>query len=142
MAYVILNNGNFFRVAKTEADKNDINLADRVKTIVDISDDDFNSYTTNQKKINISNGNVSFSDIPETEKFNYDEASLKIHFNNFKNLAQRYIKRNPGKQLATQLQDYINYLNTVDTASLTYPLQWEKYCFDNSITFFHKNQIG
>ena len=79
MAFVILNNGNFFRIAKTETDINDINIPEQFKTVVDISDDNFNSYVTNQKIISVDEGNVVFSDEPawcHEQKFFEDDRFL------------------------------------------------------------------
>jgi hypothetical protein len=143
MAFVILNNGNFFRIAKTQSDINDINIPEQFKTVVDISDDDFVSYVTNLKESFVTDENVSFSDYPSTGIIAHEnESVLKAHFDTFKELATLYTENNSGKQLATEIQNYVNYLNTVDTSSLSYPINWEKYCHDNSITFFHKDQIG
>tara|TARA_R100001509_G_scaffold149899_1_gene108527 strand:- start:1479 stop:1910 length:432 start_codon:yes stop_codon:yes gene_type:complete len=143
MAFVLLNNGNFFRIAKTQSDINDINIPEQFKTVVDISDEDFNSYVTNQKEIIVSDGNVSFQDIPNTGRIEQTNSSdLTSHFERFKNLANLYIGNNSEKQLATQCQNYLNYLNTVDMDSLSFPLNWEKHCLDNSIVFLHKDQIG
>ena len=42
---------------------------------------------------------------------------------------------------------YANYLDTVDTSTIIPNIEtplnssWEKYCLDNSITFFHALQI-
>jgi len=142
MAFVILNNGNFFRIAKTETDINDINIPEQFKTVVDISDDNFNSYVTNQKIISVDDGNVVFSDEPETTAQCTDAEMLTNHFNIFKEVANLYINNNSERQLAVKIKEYVNYLNTVDTSSLSYPINWEKYCSENSIAFFHKDQIG
>jgi len=143
MAFVILNNGNFFRLAKTEADLNDINIPEQFKTVVNISDDDFNSYVTNIKEPIVSDGNVSFQAYPTTGIIKHEnESQLKTHFEMFKNLANLFIKNNSERQLAVQCQNYLNYLNTVDMSSLSYPINWEKHCHDNSIVFLHKDQIG
>ena len=143
MSFAVLNNGKFFRIAKTQSDVSDINIPEHVKTVVDISDDDFISYVTNLKKASVTNEDVSFSDYLPANIIEHENAGdLKSHLNSFIELATLYTERNSTKQLATKIQNYIDYLNTVDTNSLSYQINWEKYCHDNSITFFHKNQIG
>jgi len=140
MAFVILDNGQFYKISKTEADKNDINVSARTKSEVTITEAEFNSFVTNQKDIIVNNGAVSFID-----KFSstvQNEAALKEKFDNFKKEAKLYISKNQGKQLATQLQTYLGVLSQVDTSSLTYPINWEQHCVDNSITFLHEYQIG
>ena len=62
MAFVILDNGQFYKIAKTEADKNDINVSARTKAEVTITEAEFNSFVTNQKDIIVNNGAVSFID--------------------------------------------------------------------------------
>lgn len=141
MAYIILDNGQFYRTAKTEADKNDVNVSPSSKSIISVSDADHLAYITNQKRIIISDNNATFENL-ESELIKEDEASLKQHFEKITEKANLYIKNNSSKQLATGLQSYIDYLATVDTASLSYPINWEKYCSDNSIAFYHENQIG
>ena len=101
MAFVILDNNKFCKVARNETDKNDMNINPRTGSEVTISDDDFNAYVTGQKEIIVTDGNVT-----------------------------------------TQLQTYIGVLSSTDTSSLSYPINWEKHCSDNSITFLHVNQIG
>ena len=142
MAFAILQDGKFFRIAKTQSDADDVNVAEQSKTVVDISDDDFNSYVTNQKRISVDDGNVVFSDELETSPQFKDADTLKHYFNIFKEQANLYLNNNSEKQLGVKIQEYVNYLNTVDTSSLSYPINWEKYCFENSIVFFHRDQIG
>ena len=142
MAFAILQDGEFFRIAKNQSDVDDINIPEQFKTVVDISDDDFNSYVTNQKIISVDNGNVVFTDEPETSPELNDADTLKNYFNIFKEQANLYINNNSERQLAVKIKEYVNYLDTVDTSSVSYPINWEKYCFENSIAFFHKDQIG
>jgi len=140
MAFVILDNNKFSKVARNEADKNDMNTNPRTGSAVEISDDDFNAYVTNRKEIIVTEGNISYFD--GVELFSKDEDELKEKFKNFHWLARLYITKNQGTQLTTQLQNYLGVLSSTDTSSLTYPINWEKHCSDNSITFLHVNQIG
>ena len=140
MAFVILDNNKFSKVARNEADKNDMNINPRTGSEVEISDDDFNAYVTNRKEIIVTDGNVSYFD--GVELFSKDEDELKQKFKNFKWLARLYIEKNQGTQLTTQLQNYLGVLSSTDTSSLTYPINWEKHCSENSIPFLHVNQIG
>jgi hypothetical protein len=142
MAFAILQDGKFFRIAKNQSDVDDINIPEQFKTVVDISDDNFNSYVTNQKIISVDDGNVVFTDEPETSPQLNDADTLKNYFNIFKEQANLYINNNSERQLAVKIKEYVNYLDTVDTSSLSYPINWEKYCSENSISFFHKDQIG
>tara|TARA_R100000664_G_scaffold2115_1_gene5440 strand:+ start:839 stop:1267 length:429 start_codon:yes stop_codon:yes gene_type:complete len=142
MAFAILQDGKFFRIAKNQSDVDDINIPEQFKTVVDISDDNFNSYVTNQKIISVDDGNVVFTDEPETSPELNDADTLKNYFNIFKEQANLYINNNSERQLAVKIKEYVNYLDTVDTSSVSYPINWEKYCSENSIAFFHKDQIG
>ena len=140
MAFVILDNNKFCKVARNEADKNDMNINPRTGSEVNISDDDFNAYVTGVKEIIVTDGNVTFFE--GVESVSATEDDLKNKFKKFIELAKKYIEKNQGKQLTTQLQTYIGVLGQVDTSSLSYPINWEKHCSDNSITFLHVNQIG
>ena len=120
MAFVILDNNKFCKVARNEADKNDMNINPRTGSEVEISDDDFNAYVTNRKEIIVTDGNVSYFD--GVELFSKDEDELKQKFKNFKWLARLYIEKNQGTQLTTQLQNYLGVLSSTDTSSLTYPI--------------------
>jgi len=53
------------------------------------------------------------------------------------------LNNNNGNAMESQVQTYLNTLNSFDTSTITYPLEstWEKYCVDNSITFLHPLQI-
>jgi len=82
MAFVILDNNKFCKVARNETDKNDMNINPRTGSEVNVSDDDFNAYVTNRKEIIVTDGNVSYFD--GVELFSKDEDELKQKFKNFK----------------------------------------------------------
>lgn len=141
MAKILLDKGSFYVISKTDADAADANIADHVKTEINISDADFNNYVTNQTKVNISGSNATFTNL-ESELTSPDAAGLKEKFDIFTVRANDYLAGNSSKQFGIKLKSYVNYLATVDKDSLTYPINWEKYCSDNSIDFIHIDEIG
>lgn len=141
MAKILLDNGNFLVISKSDADAADTNIASHLKTEIDISDSDFNGYITNQKGVSIDGSTATFTDY-EAEPQAQDEASLQNQFDVFTSKANDYLKGNSSKQFGVRLKAYVDYLPTVDKSSLTYPINWEKHCFDNSIDFVHIHEIG
>tara|TARA_R100000900_G_scaffold133062_1_gene109675 strand:+ start:1555 stop:1980 length:426 start_codon:yes stop_codon:yes gene_type:complete len=141
MAKILLDNGNFLVISKSDADAADTNIASRLKTEIDISDSDFNGYITNQKGVSIDGSTATFTDY-EAEPQAQDEASLQNQFDIFTTRANDYLKGNSSKQFGVRLKAYVDYLPTVDKSSLTYPINWEKHCLDNSIDFVHIHEIG
>ena len=141
MAKILLDNGNFLVISKSDADAADANIASHLKTEIDISDSDFNSYVTNQKEVTIDGSTATFTDF-ESELTMPDEAGLQNKFDQFTTRANDYLKGNSSKQFGVRLKAYVDYLSTVDTSSLTYPINWEKHCSDNSIDFVHIQEIG
>ena len=91
MAFVILDNNKFCKVARNETDKNDMNINPRTGSSVTVSDDDFNAYIKNQKEIIVTDGNVTFFEGVELVSRTEDE--LKEKFNNFKKLASDYMEK-------------------------------------------------
>ena len=141
MAKILLDSGNFVVISKSDADAADANIGSHVKTVIDISDSDFNSYVTNQKEVTIDGSTATFTDL-EAEPTIADEAGLQNKFDIFTNRANDYLKGNSSKQFGVKLKTYVDYLPTVDKSSLTYPINWEKHCSDNSIDFVHIKEIG
>ena len=91
---------------------------------------------TNQKIISVDNGNVVFTDEPETSPELNDADTLKNYFNIFKEQANLYINNNSERQLAVKIKEYVNYLDTVDTSSVSYPINWEKILFLKILLLF------
>ena len=68
---------------------------------------------------------------------------LLIHFDNVIKSIKEFSKNNASNSLYTNLNNYKEYLETFDSSSVSFPLNktWEKYCEENSITFYHPLQI-
>ena len=121
------------------ADYNGINATEFDQ--VDISDADFLSLRTNQKKYDTDTDSVVA--LGEGENGNLpSEDILKEYLSETVVKLKLFIDNNGGDQFATQCQNYKTVLEGVDTSSLSYPINWEKHCLDNGIIFLHPLQIG
>jgi hypothetical protein len=131
-----------WRMAANATDLADYNgINDTEFDLVDVSDADFQSLRTNQKKYDADTGSVV--DLAEGETGDQlSETNLKTYLSEVTDKLKLFIDNNVGDQFATQCQNYKTVLEGVDTSSLSYPLNWEKHCLDNGIIFLHPLQIG
>ena len=144
MATLIIrkNPKSLWRMAANATDLADYNgINDTEFDQVDISDADFLSLRTNQKKYDTDTDSVvAFG---EGEHGNVpSEDVLKEYLAETIVKLKLFMDNNVGDQFATQCQNYKTVLEGVDTSSLTYPINWEKHCLDNGIIFLHPLQIG
>ena len=79
-----------------------------------------------------------FVDCPNCRQLNNHLESIKYRLNSFLK-----IPANQPKLIWTRCNNYHTYLKSLDTTSLTYPINstWEKYCSDNSIVYMSSLQI-
>jgi len=144
MAYIISTPDNFvYRIAANDTHKNNMNCLFPPYKTFDISDADFTKLKSGIAEATISNDAVTISDLNdyvienETQLQEILKDNIK-HINFFLNNTS-----NESNALYADIQNYRNYLQSFDTSSLTYPVNkgWEKYCEDNSITYFNNLQI-
>jgi len=162
MAYFILNPNetdktNIYRIAADDDAKSKLNInSDFIS--VNVSDAEFASIRNNTKSIASHDGtsytyvdflktetdpNNSPSD-PDAEASNFETSSeLRQGLDIIVNICNQFIEANPNHSWKTSIQTYKDYLVSFDTTSLTFPMtiSWEKYCEDNSITYYHPLQI-
>lgn len=144
MAYFIFENNNLFKIAANDADKNSLNLSPTavVKTV---SDTDFEEVRQQIKHVSSFDGtNISYDVFGTTgESGIINEDVLKANHKGVLDIINAFLKNNPSNSMYSAVNDYKNYLESFDYSSITYPIivSWEKYCSDNSITFFHPLQI-
>jgi len=141
MAYVIVENGNPIRIAANDVDKNQLNLS-AIAEVKTISDSDFLKLKKNQANCIIDNNQVVIQNnswiIQDVEDLNNVISGIKIPLQYF--LAR---SKNQSKPIYSECQNYLNYLNSFDTSTVTFPLNksWEEYCEENSIFYLHPLQI-
>ena len=140
MAYLIFNNdNNIVKIASSDLDRDSQNIVLADHTVRDVSDSDFLKVKTGAY-VTYDGTNVT---ITEIENSFSDEESLKVYLKNVVSTLTRFLSENNDNSLYIDLNNYKEYLETFDTSSVTFPLNksWEKYCNENSITFYHPLQI-
>jgi hypothetical protein len=140
MAYLIFNSdNNLVKIASSDLDKDSQNIVLADHTVRDVSDSDFLKVKT-EAYVTYDGTNITITD---TEYSFSDEESLKVYLKNVVSTLTRFLSENNDNSLYINLNNYKEYLETFDTSSVTFPLNksWEKYCNENSITFYHPLQI-
>tara|TARA_A100001015_G_scaffold242639_1_gene277257 strand:+ start:1218 stop:1637 length:420 start_codon:yes stop_codon:yes gene_type:complete len=138
MAKVIIENNNIYKIA-TDTDISNFASTD-LRTIMDLSDSDFNQVITNQKHLVLSDGALSLEDV----EYSYVSAeNLQIHIDNLIKTINIFLNANKENGMYDRLLAYKNFLTEFKTDTIEYPLtkSWEEYCNENSISFFHYLQI-
>ena len=142
MAYVLVENGETYRIAENDADKNQLNVsaAGEFKTI---SDSDFLKLKKTQANCVIDDNNqVIIQEQPETIQ---NSEELNEYIQNVMTKLSHFFgpESNHSKPIYNQCQNYYNYLSSFDTSTVTFPLNksWEEYCEENSIFYLHPLQI-
>ena len=148
MAYILFDNfnSNPYRIAANDSDLGNLNYSTDLYNVVDVSDSDFASVRQNLKAATYSDGSISYTDITpptgEPAGFN-DAASLETYFDTINEEIDIFLSSENNNPMASGITDYQTYLKDLDTSTLTFPMTatWEKYCDDNSISYYHPLQI-
>ncbi|SRR5210317_1318517 len=145
MAYFIFNNDNdIVNISANDADRDSLNINLTDYIVKDVSDSDFNKLKLESHLVSFDGTNVSFTDREISTFSNFgtkEEIDEKISLIKIK--LKNFLSNNSGHSKYTECENYYNYLNSLDTSTLTFPLNktWEQYCSDNSISFIHTLQI-
>jgi hypothetical protein len=153
MAYFIFNNqNNLVKIALNDADKNSLNIDSY--TVEDVSTSDANSVMFNQSTVSYDGNTVILTPIDrsvkpgsmntDTTTIYPDSTSLEKYLDNCVIPALKdFVSNQTSNSMYTSINNYLTYLKSLDYSTVTYPIEysWEKYCNDNSITFFHPLQI-
>ena len=146
MAYIIYTNENtLVGMADNDNDRDDYTGIELVKAIT-ISDADYLKVKNTEATIgdyDAVNSQHTVEDIEIVPIENADE--LNNHLESIKYRLNSFLKipANQPKLIWTRCNNYHTYLKSLDTTSLTYPINstWEKYCSDNSIVYMNSLQI-
>ena len=144
MAYFIFENNYLSKIAANDADKNSLNLSPTA-VVKSVSDTDFEEVRQLIKRVSLFDGtNITyevFEITGETPILNEDDA--KLGNKGVIKIMNDFLQSNSSNSMYSAVSDYKNYLESFDYSTITYPMtvSWEKYCSDNSITFFHPLQI-
>lgn len=145
MAYVITLNNGFYRIAETETDKNEHNIAYPPAVATSITDEQFQKVKKNIASVIVSSeGAISFREEPSTNTFDSQE-ELDVYLNQVKRVCDQFLKpsSNSSKSIYSAVNTYRSLLDSYDYSSITFPINgsWEKYCDDNSIAYVNPLQI-
>lgn len=162
MAYFILNPNetnytNIYKIAADDDAKSKLNLTNDFIS-VNVSDSEFASIRNNTKSIAGHDGtSYTYVDFLSTETdpnnppsdptavaSNFETSDqLRQELDIIANTCNQFIESNADHPWRTSIQTYKDYLVSFDTTSVTFPMtiSWEKYCEDNSISYYHPLQI-
>lgn len=145
MAYAITLNNNLLRIAANETEKNELTALNTPHTLIEISDEDFLKLKVRMDGFTIDGTTITFEDNPDPQVYNNSD-ELQEYINDIRDAMKRFIKNananTQSKTLYTQVVNYENYLDTLDTSTITFPINtWEKYCEDNGITYLNLLQL-
>tara|TARA_R110002126_G_scaffold134743_1_gene278928 strand:- start:3700 stop:4128 length:429 start_codon:yes stop_codon:yes gene_type:complete len=141
MAYIIFNNANsLMNIAANDSDLNSLNIVLADNSEVSVSDTDFlkvktGTYATyDGTNVTLIDQEFLFTNIPDLESYINKVVIEKI---------TQFSQANMDNSLYTGLNNYKEFLENFDYSSVSFPLNisWEKYCEENSITFYHPLQI-
>ena len=138
--FIFTNLNQLIAIAANDNDKNSLNINLDDCIITTPTDDDFNKIRFGGYWLEKDGDNITYHDPIVSYT---DQENLNIWISEVKNKCQQMLNNNNGNPMESQVQTYLNTLNSFDTSTITYPLEstWEKYCVDNSITFLHPLQI-
>ena len=145
MAYAITFNNSLLNIAANETEKNELTALNTPHTVIEISDEDFTRFKVRMDGCTIDGTTITFEDNPDPQVYNNSD-ELQEYINDIRDAMKRFIKNananTQSKTLYTQVVNYENYLDTLDTSTITFPINtWEKYCEDNGITYLNLLQI-
>jgi len=111
------------------------------KIIVEISDADAQNILRGKNWISFDeSGNLSLAPMFSHE---YDKEKLDALLEKIKIKVNRFLSiHDSNHDLYADVTSYKNYLDNLDTSTLTYPINsWAEYCYDNNITYVSEYQL-
>ena len=144
MAYFIFNQNQLYKIAADDTAKNKILEDISNYTEKTVSTADFNRVRLNEDFATLdANDNIVFEPTLDAENRYTTSSQLQGCINNIKKYFEAWLvdhSNHPDKQIYA---DYLTTLESFDVSTVTLPTDdsWEKYCNDNSITFYHPLQL-
>ena len=138
----IFNTEGFITQIATDSDANNLNINKSDYVEKTLSDEDFNAVRQGLKKISLSGDTVNL--VEDNYTFP-DQTTLSNYINKVVIPAlDQFLESNEEHPMWTAINNYkFQISEQIDLSTITYPLNstWEKYCEDNSITYYHPLQI-
>jgi len=125
---------NLHAIAESDAEKNSFFWLDDSLKVLEVSDADFDKVQTNKAYATCdSSNNITVTD---HDSLSLDKAGLDGYVPDLIERIEHYISNNENHSMWGDWNNYYNYLKSLDTSSLNYPMvTWEDYCKTNSIPF-------
>jgi len=146
--YIILTNqNNFYKIAASDELKDYFMNIPNSYVSKTMSETDFIEVKTEQKNVaSVSGDTVTyFSCMGEPSlPTAFTKEQLQSYINNhIRPVLDNVIENQPNHPLINDINTYNNYLTSLNFDSLSYPINgpWEKYCYDNNITFVSLSEI-
>lgn len=142
MAKAYFNTEGFITQIATDSDANNLNINKSDYIEKTLSDEDFSAVRQGLKKISLSGDTVNL--VEDNYTFP-DQTTLSNYINKVVIPAlDQFLESNEEHPMWTAINNYkFQITEQIDLSTITYPLNstWEKYCEDNSITYYHPLQI-
>lgn len=142
MAKAYFNTEGFITQIATDSDANNLNINKSDYVEKTLSDEDFSAVRQGLKKISLSGDTVNL--VEDNYTFP-DQTTLSNYINKVVVPAlDQFLESNEEHPMWTAINNYkFQITEQIDLSTITYPLNstWEKYCEDNSITYYHPLQI-
>jgi|TARA_R100000482_G_scaffold111349_1_gene53701 hypothetical protein len=142
MAKAYFNTEGFITQIATDSDANNLNINKSDYVEKTLSDEDFSAVRQGLKKISLSGDTVNL--VEDNYTFP-DQTTLSNYINKVVIPAlDQFLESNEEHPMWTAINNYkFQISEQIDLSTITYPLNstWEKYCEDNSITYYHPLQI-
>ena len=104
--------------------------------VVTVSDSDYTGWINGTKHMEVVDGNVVFSDNTaiNNNETTTNEEGFKNYLNTYKRDLEQIQKDHPNHSKATNITATIDFINSIDYNSLTFPsVSAEKYLYDNGV---------
>ena len=142
MAKAYFNTEGFITQIATDSDANNLNINKSDYVEKTLSDEDFSAVRQGLKKISLSGDTINL--VEDNYTFP-DQTTLSNYINKVVIPAlDQFLESNEEHPMWTAINNYkFQISEQIDLSTITYPLNstWEKYCEDNSITYYHPLQI-
>jgi hypothetical protein len=147
MAYFIFTGtgqGNLYRIAENDSDKNGLHFSENNSIVKVVSDSDFLKIKSEKAQVYLDGDNVVIEDGSDDSV--YQEASeLQDVINKHVAICNQFIEneKNQDSIFLSRVTSYKNMCESFDTSTVTFPLNktWQAYLTDNSIDFISPLQF-
>jgi len=156
MAYFIFDNNNsLVGICSNDTEKNAQNNLENL-TVKSVDQTNYEGVLFGTQSVSLVDGNLQYTslvvgtqpNVPAGKTISDDtyptQSDLEAYLDRIvKPACKEFVDNGTGNSMHSGVQAYYNYLVNLDLSTLSFPMSntWEKYCSDNSITYYHPLQI-